>query len=258
MQRILLVTFLCFAHVVTALGQAPDTRVSLIHAQNQVKPGDSVLVGIRFQLPAGWHLYWINPGDAGQPPSVQWALPFGWNAAELQWPTPTRLVNPAGVDYGYENEVTLLAPIKVGQMGGDLVANMRWLVCKDVCVPQQGQAKTTIRMGNNSINPAAQQVIDMAQESLPKQMPAAWKANAFQNPTQVLLNFRPGIKVMHATFFPEEREVIENAATQKLSSTSYAAQISMKKADTSKKIARLKGVLVVNDTGAYAIDVPVK
>jgi thiol:disulfide interchange protein DsbD len=258
MQRILFATFFWMAAAVWVFGQAPNTRVSLIHAENQVKAGDSILVGIRFQLPAGWHLYWTNPGDAGQPPSVQWRLPFGWKAGDLQWPTPARLVNPAGVDYGYENEVTLLTPIKVGQMGGDVVADLRWLVCKDVCVPQKGQAKTTVRMGNNSINPAAKQVIDTARENLPKTMPTPWKVNAFQNPTQVVLNFRPGTKVMHATFFPEERDVIENAAPQKLSSTSYAAQVSLKKADGAKKISRLKGVLVVNEADAYAVDVAVK
>ena len=258
MRSILLLTFLWLASTVAALGQAPDTKVSLIHAESQVKPGDSVLVGIRFQLPAGWHLYWMNPGDAGQPPSVQWTLPSGWTAGEMQWPTPTRLVNAAGVDYGYEDDVTLLTPMKAGQSAGDVVADLRWLVCKNVCVPQKGEAKTTVRMGNNSINPAAKQVIDTAKENLPKTMPTPWKANAFQNPTQVVLNFRPGTKVMHATFFPAERDVIENAAPQKLSSTSYAAQLTLKKADGTKKIARLKGVVVVNDAGAYAVDVPVK
>ena len=254
-------TWLALAAATAGFGQAPATQVSLVHAESAVKPGDSVMIGIRFLVPAGWHLYWVNPGDAGMPPSVQWVLPYGWSAGNLQWPAPERLVNPAGVDYGYENDVTLLTPMKVSNNAGDVVANLKWLVCKDVCVPQQGSARTTIRMGANSVNPAAQQVMEEAKRKLPQVMPAQWKANAFQNPGQVILNFRPGVKLMRASFFPEDREVIENAAPQKLSSTSYAAQLAMKKADAAKKITRLKGVVVFDMAGApvaYAVDVPVK
>ena len=258
MRRRICHLILCLLSVSAAFAQAPATQVSLVHAESQVKSGSVITVGIRFLLQPGWHLYWMNPGDAGQPPSVKWVLPFGWSAGELLWPTPTRLVNSAGVDYGYENEVTLLTAVKVGAIDGDLVANLKWLVCKEVCVPQSGTAGTTVRIGANSVNPAAQQVMENAKASLPNPVPAAWKTNAFQNPGQVVLNLRPGIKVMQAMFFPEEREVIENAAPQKLSSTSYAAQLTMKKAGSSTKLSRLKGVLVVNGASAYQIDVPVK
>ena len=215
-------------------------------------------IGVHFQVPAGWHMYWVNPGDAGMPPTVQWSLPAGWSAGEWQWPTPTRMANSAGVDYGYEDEVTLLTPVKVGSAGGDITANLKWLVCKDVCVPQKGSAKTTVRMGTNTVDPAAKQALDAAKVRLPKTMPVQWKVNGFQNPNQVILNFRPGIKVEQAVFFPAEREVIENAATQRLSSTSYAAQLAMSKMVTGKKIARLKGVLFVNGEDSYAVNVPVR
>jgi len=240
------------------LAQAPDTKVSLVPEENPVKPGSETLVGIRFQIPPGWHMYWVNPGDAGEPPKVQWVLPAGWSAGDLEWPTPTRMVNPAGVDYGYENEVMLLTPTKVGQSGGDLTANLRWLVCKEVCVPQKGSAKTSLRVGTSAPDPAGAQIIGAAKAKLPKTPPIQWKVNAFQNPGQLILNLRPGTKVQQATFFPAEREIIENTATQKLSSTSYAAQLALKRADTTKKVLRLKGVLVINGATAYAVDVPVK
>jgi len=238
--------------------QAPETKVSLVPEENPAKSGSSTTVGIRFQVPPGWHIYWMNPGDAGQPPSVQWSLPAGWTAGELQWPTPTRLVNPAGVDYGYENEVTLLTSMKVGNSGGDLTANLKWLVCKDVCVPQKGSARTSIQAGATASNASGKPTIDAAEAKLPKTPPVPWKVNAIQNPNQIMLNFRPGIKVQQAAFFPAERDVIENAAPQKMSSTSYAAQLALKKADGAKKVARLKGVLLVNGASAYAIDVAVK
>src|SRR5258706_3172787 len=39
---------------------AAHTRVSLIVAADTVKPGDTVLAGIRMQMDAGWHTYWTN------------------------------------------------------------------------------------------------------------------------------------------------------------------------------------------------------
>ena len=28
-----------------------------------------------FDLEKGWHIYWVNPGDSGEPPKIQWQLP---------------------------------------------------------------------------------------------------------------------------------------------------------------------------------------
>jgi len=258
MQRLYLVTILLLATAVSLWGQAPETKVSLIAKSNPAKMGSSTVLGIHFQIPVGWHMYWVNPGDAGMPPSVQWSLPAGWTTGDLEWPTPTRLVNAAGVDYGYEGEVTLLTPTKVGTGSGEITANLRWLVCKDVCVPQKGTAKTSVAVGTTAGDAAGKQAIEAAEAKLPKSLPVQWKTNVFQNPGQVILNFRPGIKVQKATFFPADREVIENAAPQKLSSTSYAAQIAMKKSESAKKVTRLKGVLLINGTVGYAVDVAVK
>jgi DsbC/DsbD-like thiol-disulfide interchange protein len=259
MVRVVWLVSLLFALVGVSLAQAPETQVSLVSTNSTVKAGSSEMVGVRFQVPPGWHMYWVNPGDAGEPPKAQWNLPAGWSAGDFRWPTPARMVNAAGVDYGYEGDVMLLTPMKVGTAGGDLTANLRWLICKDVCVPQKGTAQLAVKAGTNSVaDPAGAQVIAAAKAKLPKPTPDEWKANGFQNPGQVILNFRPGIKVQDAAFFPQERDVIENAAPQKLSSTSYAAQLTLKKADTSAKIHRLKGVLVINGASAYEIDVPVK
>ena len=261
MQKVLAIAFLWLAVGLPAPAQAPPTNVSLVSEDGVAKPGSSELIGIRFQVPEGWHIYWVNPGDAGEPPRVQWLLPAGWAAGPLQWPTPTRLVNAAGVDYGYEGDVMLLTRMRVGSAGGDLTANLSWLVCKNVCVPQKGIAKTAVRVGATAANPTGKETITAAKAKLPKTLPDDWKTNAIVNANEVVLNFRPGVKVERATFFPEDREVIDNSTEQKLSSSSYAAQLRMKKADSAKKIVRLKGVLLVDPgTGstAYSVDLSVK
>lgn len=263
-RRMLFAFLLVIVWAAVASAQTPpQTTVSLISDQSAVVPGSQVWVGIHFQLEPGWHIYWMNPGDAGQPPSVQWALPAGWSAGAIEWPAPERLTNPAGVDYGYNGEATLLTKVKVPATAkpgaADLNADMKWLVCKEQCVPQKGQAKLSVQVGAKAAPDAnGKQQIAATRAKLPKTFPADWKANVLSNPKNFLLNFMPGAKIEKADFFPAEPQVIENASLQKLSSTSTRAQLALDKADGAAKATALKGVLVLNDTDAYLLNIPIK
>jgi DsbC/DsbD-like thiol-disulfide interchange protein len=241
----------------------PQTTVTLISDQSAVAAGSQAWIGIHFQLEPGWHIYWMNPGDAGQPPKVQWALPAGWIAGPIEWPAPERLTNAAGVDYGYNGEATLLTKLKVpaGARPGpaSVNANLQWLICKEMCVPQKGQVSLPLSVAAKAApDPNGKQRIAATRAKLPKALPPEWKTNVVSNPRQFLLNFMPGTKVEKAEFFPAEPQVIENASPQKLSATSTRAQLSLDKGDAAKPAAALKGVLVLNDTDAYALNVPIK
>jgi len=72
---------------------APHVRVQLVVSEENLIPGtkDENNAGLYFKLEAGWHIYWMNPGDAGEPPHVQWTLPVGITAGPLRFPAPKRL-----------------------------------------------------------------------------------------------------------------------------------------------------------------------
>ena len=59
----------------------------------------------------GWHTYWVNPGEAGEPTEIQWTLPAGWKAGAIQWPYPKRIPTGPLMDYGYEGKPWLLVDI---------------------------------------------------------------------------------------------------------------------------------------------------
>ena len=67
---------------------APHVHVDLVADAASVQPGRELSLGVRFVLEEGWHVYWRNPGDSGEAPSVEWTLPAGFAAGELEWPTP--------------------------------------------------------------------------------------------------------------------------------------------------------------------------
>src|SRR5438105_15915740 len=105
----ILVTVLALSTLVPA-APPQHARVELLAAPAASK--QSLLLGIHFLFDPGWHIYWVNPGDSGQPPSVTWHLPAGFEAGEIDWPRPQRIVDsPQIVDYGYQDDVTLLVPL---------------------------------------------------------------------------------------------------------------------------------------------------
>src|SRR5690242_21098278 len=80
--------------------QAKHAQVELAAKQSGIAPRSTVLVGAHFTPESGWHVYWKNPGDSGQPPVLQWNLPQGFSAGDTEWPTPERLqASPELADY---------------------------------------------------------------------------------------------------------------------------------------------------------------
>ena len=75
----LLAALLFLAPAARALESAPVTSpratVTIISDHDQVTPGQAFRLALRQRLAPGWHTYWVNPGDAGQPPEVTLDLP---------------------------------------------------------------------------------------------------------------------------------------------------------------------------------------
>jgi DsbC/DsbD-like thiol-disulfide interchange protein len=60
--------------------------VQLVSARDVIHPGDSLQAGLYFKMDKGWHVYWSNAGDSGEPPKIAWTLPEGLTADAMQFP----------------------------------------------------------------------------------------------------------------------------------------------------------------------------
>lgn len=129
-----------------AVVKTPHVTAELLPETAGAAPGGTVHIALRQVIKRGWHTYWRNPGDSGEATEVRWTLPRGWTAGPIVWPAPERkAIGPKGsqlVDYGFEDEVLLAVPITVPAEArpGEtvrLTANTFWLVCEQVCVPEQ-------------------------------------------------------------------------------------------------------------------------
>jgi len=127
-----------------AVVENAQIRAELIaHAPQGIGPGKPLWLGLQLRHATGWHTYWKNPGDSGLPTELQWTLPPGWQAGAIEWPLPQRVQIGTLANYGYENEVLLPVAVTVPQPlpgGTDVEIKLRasWLVCREECIPQDG------------------------------------------------------------------------------------------------------------------------
>ena len=71
-------------------------RAELLADAAAVQPGRTFWVALRLDIADGWHTYWRNPGDSGEPTHIDWRLPPGVAASGIVWPAPERI--PYGRD----------------------------------------------------------------------------------------------------------------------------------------------------------------
>jgi len=167
------------AAVASTVVTTEQVRAELLaHAPEGIAPGKPLWLGLQIEHQPHWHTYWKNPGDSGLPTTLRWQLPAGVTAGEIAWPTPKRLPVGPLMNYGYDGRLLLPVPLTVSPaFTGDSLevkASAQWLVCKDICIPQQGeftlsvpvQAATALHAGAFAAALAAQpQPVATAQAS---------------------------------------------------------------------------------------------
>lgn len=134
--------------------------VELVAETTAFEPGETLWVALRMDHDPGWHSYWLNPGDAGQPTEIVWdELPGGVAVGDFVWPTPERFELPGDlVDYGFTGEVFHLMPVTVPAdfTEPELTLNgtARWLECEEICIPASDDVSLTLPAAAAGSSPA--------------------------------------------------------------------------------------------------------
>jgi thiol:disulfide interchange protein DsbD len=136
-----------------------------------------------------------------------------------------------------------------------LSADIRYLICREVCIPAKAQASLAIPSANAA---ADRELFRSTFDNSPKAWPAGWKAQASDNGGFFLLSLDTGTSESKATFFPLEEEQVDNAAAQGVMPTARGLQIKLKKSDQLlKPIKALKGVVVLGPGRTFEVTAPV-
>ena len=245
--------------------QAQHVTVRLLVPQRELYRGAQIDAGLDFKMEDGWHVYWTNAGDSGEPPKIDWKLPPGITAGAMQFPPPKRLPLGPLMDFGYENEVVFPISMQVGgefHGAGDmasLAAHVTWLVCREVCIPGKGDVSVerevlTAAPASPTVNAADEALIVRYRAQVPADLPASDSARFQSTPKGFLLDVTTGAKTASAQFFPLDETIIANAAPQPAQPTSNGVQITLTKDENLQGTPQtLNGVVELADGSAYVI-----
>ena len=255
----------------SALLRSPRATASLVAEADAVEPGQPFRVGLRLRLAPGWHTYWRNPGDAGAASEVALRLPEGAAAGPVEWPAPERIAYGPLVNFGYTGEVLLplmvTPPADLAPGGRFAVeAEATWLVCEQLCIPEEGRFRLQLPVAAASPRPdaALAPLFAAAEAAAPRPLP--WPARAALGDRAGSLALAGGgfsaETVRDAFFFPEASGVIENAAPQPLFFRDGGDLVlRLVRPAGASASAELAGVVALTDSSgrrtAYAVSAPV-
>jgi thiol:disulfide interchange protein DsbD len=218
---------------------------TLVSDSDRIAPGTPFRVGLRLRMAPGWHTYWRNPGDAGIAPELTFALPDGASAGPVAWPAPRRQPEGPLMTYGYSGEVLLAVPISGPAHSVGLHAN--WLVCKEICVPEEGDFRLDLPAGSPAASREAP-LFAAAEAAVPR--PSPWSARVGPDGTLTVsgAGISPAV-VRDAWFIPAVAGTVDGPAAQPLRVREDAFTLALKPGQTFKADAALTGVLGVRDAG---------
>jgi thiol:disulfide interchange protein/DsbC/DsbD-like thiol-disulfide interchange protein len=261
-----LLTFLLLSAILAAPARAlesppvvsPRATATLITDRDSVSPGGSFRVALRLRLADGWHTYWRNPGEAGVPTELTPTLSAGATAGPIAWPAPSRISEGDITTYGYSGEVVLPVEVTtapgVTTVSGEVAAH--WLVCKDICVPEEAAFRLDVPAGTGS--PSAQNALFLGHDqAVPRASP--WTATIAADGTLFVRGDEfSTATVVDAWFIPDAPGQIVDNAAQLLSVRDGGFSLGLRLAKGFVPSSGLSGVLSVRDRGGSQADVALK
>jgi thiol:disulfide interchange protein len=197
-------------------------EAELISERAAAVPGDQFLGALHLDVEeGGWHVYWKNPGDSGLPPEIQWTAPEGVTVGEFKWPAPHAIPLTTLMNYGYEHDVVLPFDIKIPATAKpgdtiDLTGEATWLICLEICVPEQATLKISVPVeAALRENAAGGKLIGAALANIPR--PITGAATVERSPDGFRIAALDGDLAAAATtatdlhFFPEGSEILHPA-----------------------------------------------
>ncbi|WP_231863594.1 protein-disulfide reductase DsbD family protein [Cephaloticoccus capnophilus] len=248
----------------TALAQV---RASLIAEVEHIQPGQPFYAALRLEHQGHWHTYWVNPGT-GLATSIEWELPEGFTAGEIEWPAPTVLRDRQGeiIGNGYEGEVLL--PVKITppenlERGSrvTLHAAADWLMCDEVCIPGGAALELVLRVAQ----PGADNVrlsgwesqIRKAIAELPK-LPDEWQVSAVRSGDTITLTVLPtanagDVSPVRPQWFFAEDNLVGYDLPQQIAPApdgrgGYILALTVSPEMREESVERLTGVLLAEDS----------
>lgn len=247
-------------------------KLSFVSENKQVVPGKTFSIGLHQKLKPGYHSYWKNPGTVGLPMSVEWKLPRGFKAGEIQWPTP-EIAQMAVYDvWGYHNEAFLMVDI---QAPADLKTGTKvtlegtaiWMCCGKSCFPGNQRISLTLPVADRA-EPDDRWTAHFAKTRLEQPVNSKlWQIQCRASRDRYQLTISPADTAgrrlpKNIRFFEYDRQ-ISSEKGQRVKRKKNQAIVSMRAEEhTGEELSRLRGILVADSEWqagrkVIAVDAPI-
>jgi DsbC/DsbD-like thiol-disulfide interchange protein/cytochrome c biogenesis protein CcdA len=211
---------LCLVLFSTAVSAQPAHNISVrIETETRSpQPGGKATIAFAMTPKQGWHDYWINPGDAGGPLTVEWSLPSGVTAGPLQFPVPTPLNIGGFMNHVYEAPHAIIADLTVASSvpaGTKLPIAVKamWFACSDrLCVPEEARFVVDLVAGDKAT--ASQPRFDAWRAALPSPLDRSGRYRVSGKSFVLAVPFPRGATTGPVYFFPETKDIFRYAAAQ--------------------------------------------
>lgn len=232
-------------------------QASIITATDSYANQSQLLLGLRLRLHPDWHTYWINPGDAGDAATVRVKIKDDPQEviAKIEWPVPQQLLENGLTSYIYKGDVVLpfylTIPTSYYKHNLHLTLKANWLVCSDVCVPEQGDFFLDLPIGGNS---KAKEAILL--ENALAQKPEIVKTDVNITPTGTLWFNKSDISLSDITkawFMPETNGIINQDKKQQLLFHSQYFQLKLPLLSKEKLKALPTGILALQTENKHTV-----
>jgi thiol:disulfide interchange protein len=204
--------------------RASDLVQPALYAESAtVAPGQTLWTDLHLTIAPGWHIYWKNPGDSGLPTEIDWALPPGFTAGAIEWPTPERFQLGPIANYGYAGNADLLVPLSAPPgLAADgtphIAAQVKYLVCSEICIPGEAQVSLDLAAGSGTLDPAEAARFAAARQALPIAAPFTVQFVTGKSDLRLIVPAAAiiGLTQPSATFFPDADNAIDHSAEEKV------------------------------------------
>lgn len=246
-------------HSATEIGASAPVTASLISNVKEIAPGQSFLLGVKLDMQQHWHTYWVNPGDSGMPPNIEWHLPEGFKIEQVLWPYPEKFQIGDLVSYGYKEHVLLFAKVHApaSLKQGEQVAfgaEVTWVACAEECLP--GVASLSLNLPIASIqipNESSAAFFAQSQAHLPQKRVMTAVRQDGKIRLQLEYQDASQFPIQKVQFFPEQQGMIDVAVEPQINwhseSEKQICEISLP-IDASGEAAceaEIHGILVLQD-----------
>jgi suppressor for copper-sensitivity B len=130
-----------------------ESQVRIISPSTHLNNQKEIYLGLEYQLKEGWKTYWQSPGDGGFPQNINLSKSKNIHSIEIQWPVPKKFEILGLQSIGYQDNI--IFPLKIDIVNplesAEVVLDINYLVCKDICIPGNASLNLILPAGEASL-----------------------------------------------------------------------------------------------------------